>query len=391
MKICTIGIWDESIPGISFDENGVSNYAKFQLKMMQIFPRGQHGDNEWKKIVKDVIKSGHGKKYDCIVGVSGGVDSSYLLHTLKKDYGLRPLALNLDNGWSSDIALKNIKKMTSALGVDLETFVIDYEEIKDLLRSFMKAGLPWIDTPTDTAIKSIMYSTALKLKVKYIFRGNDFRSEGKQPLEWTYSDPRQIKYVFKKFGELRKLKTFPFLPYYKIILSRFFKGIREIRPYYYLNYNKQDARKFLEANYEWEYYGGHHHENLFTKFTMSYWLPEKFNIEKRKISLSAQILSNAISREKALEEITLQPYDSDFVKNDLGFVLKKLDLSEKEFKLIWNSTNKSIYDYPSHLYLIKLLYKRFYPLIKFIYPQNPMTFEFIESNDSTGNGLKSST
>ena len=388
MKICTIGIWDESIPGISFDENGVSNYAKFQLKMMQIFPRGQHGGNEWKKIVKDVIKSGHGKKYDCIVGVSGGVDSSYLLHTLKKDYGLRPLALNLDNGWSSDIALKNIKKMTSALGVDLETFVIDYEEIKDLLRSFMKAGLPWIDTPTDTAIKSIMYSTALKLKVKYIFRGNDFRSEGKQPLEWTYSDPRQIKYVFKKFGELSKLKTFPFLPYYKIILSRFFKGIREIRPYYYLDYNKQDARKFLEANYEWEYYGGHHHENLFTKFTMSYWLPEKFNIEKRKISLSAQILSNAISREKALEEITLQPYDSDFVKNDLGFVLKKLDLSEKEFKLIWNSTNKSIYDYPSHLYLIKLLYKRFYPLIKLIYPQNPMTFEFIESNDSPDNGLK---
>ena len=150
----------------------------------------------------------------------------------------------------------------------------------------MLSGLPWIDTPTDSAIKSVMYKVAKEIGVKYIFRGNDFRSEGKQPTEWTYSDYKQLKHVHKRFGKLKKLKTYPYLSLSKIFINGLFLKVKDIRPFYYLDYDKAKARDFLEEEYNWEYYGGHHHENLFTKFVMSYWLPEKFGIDKRKISLS---------------------------------------------------------------------------------------------------------
>jgi asparagine synthetase B (glutamine-hydrolysing) len=207
-KVCKLGIWDETIPGVSFDNRGVSNYAKIQLKLMEDFPRGEIGEKQWQKIVLDIKKTTNNRKYNCIVGISGGTDSSYLLHILVKKYGLKPLAVNLDNGWNSEIAVANIKTMTKSLGIDLETYVIDYEEIKDLMRCYMLAALPWIDAPTDLAIQAILYLTAQKENIKYIFLGNDFRSEGKQPTEWTYSDTKQLKYLHKKFGRV-KLKTYP--------------------------------------------------------------------------------------------------------------------------------------------------------------------------------------
>ncbi len=205
--ICKLGVWDETIPGIKFDEDGISNYAKIQRKLMKDFPRGNSGKKQWESIIEDVKLEGNKGKYDCIVGVSGGTDSSYLLHILSQN-GLKPLAVNLDNGWNSEIAVANIKNMTSKLSIDLETYVIDYEEIKDLMRVYMLASLPWIDAPTDLAIQSILYLIAEKEKVNYIFIGNDFRSEGKQPTEWTYSDQKQLYYLHKKYGKV-KLKTFP--------------------------------------------------------------------------------------------------------------------------------------------------------------------------------------
>ena len=190
-KYCARGLWDETVPGITFDESGVSNYAKLYDRLVKEFPRGTKGIEDWSKLVSSIKNSGKNKAYDCIIGISGGTDSSYLLH-LAKNEGLRPLAVNLDNGWSSDIAVKNIKTMTDALQIDLETYVIDYEEIKDLLRSYILAELPWIDTPTDLAIKSVLYKIAAREKIKYVMRGNDFRSEGSQPNEWTYGDGKQL-------------------------------------------------------------------------------------------------------------------------------------------------------------------------------------------------------
>ena len=377
-QVCTKGVWDETVPGIRFDEHGVSNYARIQERMMADFPRGEKGKADWLALLEKVKKSGRGKPYDCIIGVSGGVDSSYLLHICKNEYGLRPLAVNFDNGWSSDIAVKNIRKVTQKLNIDLETYVVDYEEMKDLLRTYMRATLPWIDGPTDTAIKATMYKIARQTGVKYVFRGNDFRSEGKQPREWTYSGSRQMKYLHRKFGELKKLSSFPDLTLSGLIWSGYVRGIKDIRPYYFLEYKKQDARTLLENEYGWEYYGGHHHENIFTKFAMSAWLPGKFGIDKRKITLSAQILSGAMNREEAIAELEKPPADEDGIEKMTAYVLKKLDISTEEYETIWNAPNKYYDDYPSDISLIMAVNKYLMPLVRLVYPIKPMSFYEID-------------
>lgn len=373
-QICSKGIWDSSIPGIVFNEKGESNYYHIQQKLTEAFPRGQEGHKQWLKIIDEVKESGKEKKYDCIVGVSGGVDSSYLLYLLKEKYDLKPLAVNLDNGWNSDIAVKNIKKVTSQLNIDLETYVIDYEEMKDILRAYIRAGLPWIDGPTDRAIKATMYNIARKENIKYIFRGNDFRSEGKQPREWSYTDSRILNFVHKKYGELNNLKTFPDLSFFNLIYSGIVLKIKDYRPYYFLEYSKGEARQFLEDEYCWEYYGGHHHENLFTKFAMSYWLPKKFGIDKRKINLSAQIVDGTMGREEALSSISKPGLDESELEYIKNYVLKKLDMDEKEFEDIMHSANKFYYDYPSYLPILLKFTKYFMPLVNLIYPKKPMSF-----------------
>ncbi len=372
MKICTKGVWDETIPGIVFDENGVSNFCKLQERMMADYPRGQKGKEVWESFIAQMKAIGNGKSYDCIIGVSGGVDSSYLLH-LAHEHGLRPLAVNLDNGFNSDIAVQNIFKVTKALNIDLETYVIEYEEIKDLLKSYMKACLPWVDSPTDLAIKAVMYKYAIEEGIRFIIRGNDFRSEGKQPKEWTYSDAKQLKYIHKKFGRNIKLKTYPLLPFRKIIYAGIIRKILDVRPYYYLEYTKQDAKKMLVETYDWKDYGGHHHENIFTKFSMSYWLPEKFGIDKRKIHLSAQILSGAITRDEALAELD-NPFGSEEELLTMRqYVIKKLDLTQQEFDNIWAAPNRNTFDYPSSYNLIYGLAEKFNPLIKRLYAYTPMS------------------
>jgi len=350
--ICSRGVWDDSVPGISFDENGASNYSKLFDALVKAYPRGESGKTEWDHIIKKVKREGENKNYDCIIGVSGGTDSSYLLYLLKEKYGLRPLAVNLDNGWSSDISVKNIKRVTSKLSIDLETYVIDYEEIKDLLRSYMYACLPWIDIPTDIAIKAILYKIASREKIRYIFRGNDFRSEGTQPESWTSGDGRQLKYIHRKFGKV-PLKTYPNQTLTDLFYFGFVKKIKSIYPFYFLDYQKRSAQEFLKKEFDWEYYGGHHHENIFTRFAITYWLPQKFNIDKRKITLSAQVLSGEISRDHALEELKKPLFNAEQIEFEKIYLLKKLDLSVKQFETIWNSPNRSFKDYPSYFTIMK--------------------------------------
>jgi len=382
MKRCSKGIWDETIPGIEFDEYGVSNFCKLQEVMMAQYPRGEKGKKDWASLVEKMKKSKSKSGYHCVVGVSGGVDSSYLM-VLLKEAGLNPLAVNLDNGFNSDIAVQNIYKITKKLHIDLETYVIDYEEIKDLLRAYIRARLPWVDTPTDMAIKAVMYKIAFQENIKFIIRGNDFRSEGKQPKEWTYSDAKQLKYIHKKFGNGIKLKTYPMLSFTKMVYAAFFKKIKDVRPFYYLDYKKQEAKKMLIAEYRWEDYGGHHHENLFTKFAMAYWLPKKFGIDKRLINLSAQILSGAISRDEALKQIQ-QPFASEKELEELrDYTIKKLKISNDEFNKIWNSENKKTFDYPSNYKLIYGLIDKLKPLVRLVFDYKPMSIsekEIIDNN-----------
>jgi len=369
-QVCTKGIWDARVPGIKFGEDGTSNYARLQERLMQMYPGGDKGQGAWEAIVAEMKARGRRSQYDCIVGVSGGVDSSYLLY-LASRFHLRPLAVNLDNGWNSEVAVKNIKKVTRELDIDLVTYVINYEEMKDLHKVYIKASLPWIDMPTDLAIKSVMYFYARKERVKYILRGNDFRSEGKQPTEWTYGDTKQLKYLHGRFGELHRLRTYPFLTLPSQIYSASVRGIKDVRPYYFLDYSKQEARVFLERNFGWDYYGGHHHENIFTKFTMSYWLPKKFGIDKRIINLSAQLLSGKITREDALEQIRKPALTASEAGSLLKYVLKKLDMSEEEFNLYFERPNKFFYDYPSNYQLVYRNVKYLDPLIRRYYSFKP--------------------
>ena len=372
MRICIKGVWDETIPGILFDENGVSNYCTLQETMMAEYPRGEKGLADWRALVAAIKKAGRGNRYDCVVGVSGGVDSSFLLHTAIQ-YGLRPLAVNLDNGFNSEIAVQNIYKVTAKLGIDLETCVINYEEIQDLLRAYMKAGMPWIDTPTDLAIKATMYKVAQAESIRYILRGNDFRSEGKQPKEWTYADARQLRHIHRRFGSGVRLKTYPMLTLPRMAWAGLMRGIKDVRPYYYLDYQKQEAKRMMVDLYDWQDYGGHHHENLFTKFAMAYWLPRKFGIDKRKINLSAQILSGAISREEALAQLQ-QPFATDReLAETRAYIQKKLALSDAEFQQIWSETARNTFDYPSNYGLILMLANRLKPVLSRLYAFTPMT------------------
>jgi N-acetyl sugar amidotransferase len=376
---CKLGIWDSSVPGIHFDENGISNYARIQQHLMKDYPLGEQGHSDWSKLAETVKKKGKNRQYDCIVGVSGGTDSSYLLHVAKQ-YGLRPLAVNLDNGWSSDIAVKNIRKLTTALNIDLETYVIDYEEIKDILRSFMRSGLPWIDVPSDLAIQAILYKIAQREKVSYILVGNDFRSEGKQPTEWTYGDLKLLRHVHNKFGVI-KLKTYPMLSYFSLVYLGYLRGIKLLSPYNYLEYDKESAREFLIKEYKWEYYGEHHHENLFTKWVIGYWMYEKFSIDKRIITYSSQILNGKISREDALEIISHPPYNKNTIDQETAFVLKKLDVTREEYEMTWASPNKSLKDYPSYYPVIYKFARAIAPLLKHIVLAKPKIFYEMEGRN----------
>jgi N-acetyl sugar amidotransferase len=369
---CVKGLWDGSVPGVKFDERGVSNYAKMFQEFIELYPRGEKGLAEWEGWLKRIRKDGKNRKYDCIVGVSGGTDSCYLLYIAKQS-GLRPLAVNLDNGFSSKTAVENIKKVTNALKIDLETYVIDYEEVKAVLRAYLKASLPWIDGPTDLAIKAALYQIAEREGVKYIFNGSDFRSEGKQPTEWTYSDARQLLYVLKKFEQV-KLKSFPYYTIFQFIRFGYLKKIKMLRPYYYLDYEKRIAQDFLKKEYRWEYYGGHHYENIFTRFAISYWLPEKFGIDKRIITLSALVMNGEISRDQALNELKQAPYNANEMQYDKEYVLKKLDMTNSEFEECFSRPNKYYSDYPSYMFLFKTFSKLSISGIKKVLPFMPSIF-----------------
>lgn len=346
-KRCVVGLWDTSIPNINFDSKGISSYCETIRSMEKEFPRGKIGEKRWKNVVGEIKKNGKNKKYDCVIGVSGGTDSSYILHLAKNKWNLNPLAVNLDNGMSTDIAVKNIKKVTSSLNIDLETYVIDYEEVKSVLRSYIKACLPWIDGPTDLAIKAALFKVASKEGIKYILSGDDFRSEGKQPHHWTYTDAKQLKHVVKKFENV-KLKSFPFMTLTDYFYYNALKRIKVFKPFYFLDYQKQEAQTFLQDEYDWQYYGGHHHENLFTRFAITFWQFGKFNIDKRIITLSSQVLSKSVDRREAIEELKLPPLNNDKLKLDKELVLKKIGMSMEEFDKVWNSKNNSFKDYPSY-------------------------------------------
>jgi N-acetyl sugar amidotransferase len=350
--ICNRCLFDSSITDIWFDEKGECKYCIIHDEMERAHHLSNSLEEYYGKLIQQIKKKGKGKKYDCIAGVSGGRDSTYTLLTAVK-LGLRPLAVHFDNGWNSDISVKNIKKACEKLNVELITIVADWEEFKDLQISFLKASTPDADIPTDYAIYSALYHVADKEGIKYILNGHSFRTEGTSPISWTYMDPLYVSSVHKKFGRIKKVKSFPHMTVLKLQYYIWIKRIREIRLMEFIDYRKNEVDKILVKELDWQYYGGHHHESLYTRFFQSYYLPKKFNIDKRKTELSALIRSGQITRAEALHELETTPYEYD--GKTVEYAYSKLGLTKDEFDEIMNLPIKSHDDYSTLLPLMHFL------------------------------------
>ena len=333
---CSITVMDNiADPNISFDDQGVCNYVHEYRKAEQegVF-EGEEGKTRLDAIVAEIKQKGKGKKYDCLIGVSGGVDSTYVAW-LVKQHGLRPLAVHLDNGWNSELAVKNIENIISRLGIDLYTLVINWEEFRDIQLAYLKASVVDIEVVSDHAIFATMYKLAKEQNIGYIISGTNIVTEHIMPPTWLYHkmDFANLKDIHDKFGTV-KLKTYPTFDFKKYV---YYSAVLRLVPISILNYvpyNKHEVKEVIKRELGWKDYGGKHHESIFTKFYQAYILPEKFKIDKRKAHLSTLICSGQISKEEALEELKQPLYPEADLQNDIEYVLKKFGLTRKEFDQI---------------------------------------------------------
>jgi N-acetyl sugar amidotransferase len=345
-RMCTRCVMDTTDPDIVFDGNGVCNHCHTYDRMVREYVvDGDEGLHQLDKLAEKIRRSGRNKKYDCIIGVSGGVDSTYVAYRVKQ-LGLRPLAVHLDNGWDSELAVKNIEETLKRLNIDLYTEVLDWEEFKDLQVSFLKASTPDSEIPTDHAIVALLANMAEKIGVRYIIIGNNVRTETHLPRAWSqgHFDWKYISGLQKRFGS-RPLKTFPhfnFFTYYRRMLTQ-----QRIEILNYLGYNKKDALRVLQDELGWRYYGGKHYESIYTRFYQGYILPNKFGFDKRRSHLSSLVCSGEISRQQALDELKVPTYAPSMQEEDREYVVKKLGLTEEEFTAIMQAPKKSYWDYPS--------------------------------------------
>ncbi len=368
LKICSRCIYDETVPGIEFDGDGICNYCKMIDGLKEEYgTEAETGIKKFDELVENIKTAGRKRKYDCVVGVSGGTDSSYMLY-LAVSKGLRPLAVHYDNTWNSAIATENIRKVTKALGVDLYTHVVDNKESDDIFKSFLYAGVPELDGPTDIALAEVLYRAASKYNVRYIIEGHSFLTEGISPLGTHYVDGKYIDTIHRKFGRL-KMKTFPNLTLLHFLYWIIIKRIKKVRPFWYIKYSKEDARTFLENEFDWKYYGGHHLENRMTAFWQSYYLPVRFGNDQRNNSLAASARSGRIGREEAIKLFSEPPHLEPEI---LEYFLKRLELSDEEFAGLIKAPLKSYKDYRTY----KKTFERLRPLFYLLAKANlvPMSF-----------------
>ena len=368
MKVCIRCIYDENTPGIYFNENGVCNYCKMIDSLQEQFKTGTpEGEKEMQKIIETIKKKGKNKKYDCVIGVSGGTDSSFML-AKAKEWGLRPLAVHYDNTWNTAIATENMRKVLCKLKIDLYTHVVDNIESDDIFRSFFYASVPEIDGPTDLALAEVLYRAASRYKIKYVLEGHSYKTEGVSPLGSSYIDGAYIKSIHKKFGKV-KMRSFPNMTFFSFMKWVVLKRIKKIRPFWYINYSKEEARNYLEKEFDWQYYGGHHLENRMTAFNHSYYFPKKFKIDQRNNSLSALVRSGKLSKDEALKIYNQPPFIEDEL---LNYFKKRLKLCNKEFNEIMDRPAKTFKDYPTY----KKRFERLRPLFYILAKANlvPMSF-----------------
>ena len=368
-RVCSKTIMDTSDINISFDENGVSNH----FYIYDNFKKTTYEKDPYEMMMENVTKIKSERKnneYDCILGISGGVDSSYLAHYATKILGFKVLLLHIDTGWNSDIAVQNIKNLAKKLDLELHTYVLEWEVIKDLQRSFFLSGVANLDIPQDHAFSACMYNEAKKNKINYILSGGNMTTESILPKSYGYdsSDSRHLLDIHKKFGR-KKLKNYPIFSLYKrMFYYPIAKSIKTFRPLDYLDFNKDEARALLQKEYGWKDYGGKHCESKFTKFFQNYYLPTKFGFDKRKAHLSSLISCGQLTRDEAIKEIIKPIYDKDEFLIDKEYFIKKLDITHSQYEEVMNSKPKLHSQYKS--------YSKLYDFLR----QYSKAFSFVKKN-----------
>jgi len=324
-------------PDIYFDKDGVCNYYHEykEAEKKQLFT-GEQGKQKLNSLVAQIKNAGKGKPYDCLIGVSGGIDSSYVAWQVKQ-LGLRPLAVHLDNGWNAALAVKNIENIITRLNIDLYTLVVNWEEFKDIQLAYLRASVVDIEVVSDHAIFSTMYKLAKEKKIGYIISGTNLVTEHIMPPSWLYRkmDFANLKDIHNRYGTM-KLKTYPTFNFRKQVYYSAILKLRPVSLLNYLHYNKEEAKETLKKELDWIDYGGKHYESVFTKFFQSYILPVKFHIDKRKPHLSTLICSGQLSRQEALAALEKPLWASAEIETDKEYVIKKLGLTKQAFEEIMN-------------------------------------------------------
>lgn len=353
-QICTNCVMDTSDPDITFNDSGVCNHCLYYDA--NVAPRLLASTNDvLLKKIEEIKKAGAGKKYDVLMGLSGGADSSYVAY-LAKDFGLRILAVHLDNGWNSEIAVNNIEKCVEWTNADLYTHVIDWEEFKSLQLAYLKASVIDIEDLTDHAIRAILYRLAAKFDIKYMLSGQNSSTESIMPASYAYMkvDRKNIFAINKIFGT-KQIKTFPSISLVKLIYYKLFKNIESVKVLDFVNYDREEAIKQMTQNMGWRDYGGKHFESFFTKFYQALILPEKFGVDKRRPHLASMICSGLISREKSLEILKKPIYSQEKRKQDIDYFNTKFGLSNEEFEILMNNPPIPHTFYPNNKKLIRFL------------------------------------
>jgi N-acetyl sugar amidotransferase len=339
--ICSRTVMDTSDPEIRFDREGVSHYCPEFEKLMEAKPQGSELDTAREQTLDRIRRAGRSKAFDCILGLSGGVDSSYMAY-LAKQWGLRPLVVHFDNGWNNEIAVHNIQQIVSKLGFELYTFVMDWPEFRDLQRSYFYASVLDLEVPTDHMIFGALYQVATRHNIKVILSGNNIATEWVLPPSWYYSkfDLVNIQSIHRQYGKV-PLKKLPSLGLWQRSYYQLVRGMEDVRVLELLNYKKSEAKKIIQAELGWRDYGGKHYESIFTRFYQGYILPRKFGIDKRRAHLSNLILNGEMTREEALAELMNPTYDPDLQVQDKIYVAKKLGFSDEEFENLLTQPNRA--------------------------------------------------
>lgn len=356
-RICSLTVMDNiADPDIHFDEEGICNYVHdYRRVEKESVYTDDLGINMLNELASKIKRDGAGKEYDCLIGLSGGVDSTYVAYLVKK-LGLRPLAVHLDNGWNSELAVMNIENIVKKLNIDLFTLVVDWEEFKDIQLAYLKASVVDIEIVSDHAIFATMYKLAKEKKIGYIISGTNVVTEHIMPPSWLYSkmDFANLKDIHRQFGN-RKLKTYPIFDFKKYV---YYSSVLKLVPISIINfveYKKEEIKKLISRELSWRDYGGKHYESIFTKFYQAFILPEKFKIDKRKAHLSTLICSGQMTREEALVQLSKPLYEQRELKSDREYVIKKFGIKEEEFDEIMKQKPRLHSDFKTDRHL-KLMY-----------------------------------